>query len=79
MVLGGEALQLGAQGLLLLRDDAEGARLGVMRGCEVSPAPYPLQVWGRGLWGRAELPHTHPRACNGMGMGCVPPRLPVAD
>lgn len=54
VVLGGETLQLGAQGLLLLRDNAEGARLGVRRTYGApQPAPLlptPLQVsWGREL------------------------------
>lgn len=41
VVLGGEALQLGAQGLLLLRDDAKGARLGGQGGMWGSPQPAP--------------------------------------
>lgn len=56
VVLGGEALQLGAQGLLLLRDDAEGARLGARRGWEADessahgpppPCPPAPRGWGQ--------------------------------
>lgn len=46
-------------------------------GQTLNPLPHCMSPWLEGLWGRAEPLDTHPKGCNGMGMGSCHPGFPI--